>query len=49
MAIAACCMPTVPWQSTAIGLPSALKYPWAMATDDSSWQQVMNSGARLLP
>ena len=31
------------------GLPSILKYPLAIATDDSSLQHVMYSGAELPP
>src|SRR5215470_15564056 len=47
--MAACCRPTVPCASVAIGFPATLKYPCARATDDSSWQHVMNSGARFPP
>src|SRR5215470_11828897 len=47
--MAACCRPTVPCASVAIGFPATLKYPCARATDDSSWQHVMNSGAWFPP
>ena len=47
--MAACCKPTVLCAITAIGLPSTRAYPSARATDDSSWQQVSNSGLLFPP
>jgi hypothetical protein len=41
--------PTVPWHSIICGLPVALKWPCAIATEDSSCMQVMNSGISFLP
>src|ERR1700730_14900597 len=49
MDIEACCKPTVLCAMTAMGLPSTLAYPSAIATDDSSWQQVSSSGLLFPP
>ena len=49
IAMVACCSPTTLWAIATIGLPVALAYPCAMATEISSWQHSIGSGKLVSP